>query len=104
MVSLAAVEAIAGTLWPSHRSAVTTAPDPRKGERLILVTENPAATRGAFIAHAKAAGASDLMIPSEVIVVASVPVLATGKLDHGAVAKLVGDREDQSSPSLTTVA
>ena len=104
MISLAAVEALAGTLWPAHRSAITAAPDVRKGERLILVTENPAATRSEFIAHAKAAGASDLMIPSEVIVVASVPVLATGKLDHGAVAKLVAEREDQGMRSLSTVA
>ena len=38
MISLAAVEALAGELWPDALSAVATVPDARKGERLILVT------------------------------------------------------------------
>ena len=39
MVSLAAVEMLAGELWPNAPSAVVAVPDPRKGERLILVTQ-----------------------------------------------------------------
>ena len=42
MISLAAVEALAGELWKGSLSAVATVPDARKGERLILVTEAPA--------------------------------------------------------------
>ena len=38
MVSLAAVEMLAAELWPDALSGVATVPDPRKGERLILVT------------------------------------------------------------------
>lgn len=104
MISLAAVEALASSLWPNHRSTITTVPDARKGERLILVSENPAASRAALIAHARAAGASELMVPAEVIVIPTVPVLPTGKLDHEAVAKLVAEHRDRSSLNLTTVA
>ena len=39
MISLAAVETLAGELWPDALSAVATVPDARKGERLILVTQ-----------------------------------------------------------------
>ncbi len=39
MISLAAVEMLAAQLWPDAMSAVATAPDPRKGERLVLVTQ-----------------------------------------------------------------
>src|SRR5258708_39566887 len=39
MISLAAVEVLAGQLWPDSLSAVWTAPDARKGERLVLVTQ-----------------------------------------------------------------
>ena len=39
MISLAAVEALASELWPDAMSAVVAVPDARKGERLILVTE-----------------------------------------------------------------
>ena len=89
MVSLAAVEALAAELWPDALSAAATAPDPRKGERLVLVTEQRDATRAAFQAFAKAKGASDLMVPAEVLVVDKVPVLGSGKLDYVAVTKLV---------------
>src|SRR5262249_2233377 len=54
MVSLAAVEALAAELWPNAPSAVVALPDPRKGERLLLVTQQKGATRSEFQAFARA--------------------------------------------------
>ena len=68
MISLAAVEMLAAQLWPDVLSAVATAPDARKGERLVLVTQKKGATRGEFQTFAKSKGASDLMVPAEVVV------------------------------------
>jgi acyl-[acyl-carrier-protein]-phospholipid O-acyltransferase / long-chain-fatty-acid--[acyl-carrier-protein] ligase len=94
MISLAAVETLAAELWKGSLSAAATAPDPRKGERLVLFTDCPDATRAQFMVHAKMKGAMDLMIPAEVRVVAKMPVLGTGKIDFVSVAKLVrGDAE-----------
>jgi acyl-[acyl-carrier-protein]-phospholipid O-acyltransferase/long-chain-fatty-acid--[acyl-carrier-protein] ligase len=67
-------ETLAAELWPEAASAVVTQPDPRRGERLVLVTEQKAATRAAFQAHARTKGASDLMVPAEVIVVDKLPL------------------------------
>ena len=92
MVSLAAVEALAGELWPGVPSAVATLPDPRKGERLVLVTEAPGATRADFLRFAKERGAADLMVPAEVVV-ESVPLLGSGKVDFGSVTRLVAARQ-----------
>ncbi|MGB9369787.1 MAG: acyl-[ACP]--phospholipid O-acyltransferase [Xanthobacteraceae bacterium] len=92
MISLAAVESLAAQLWPDVLSAVATAPDPRKGERLVLVTQKKGATRSEFQAFAKSKGASDLMVPAEVVYLEKVPVLGTGKIDMVGVAKLVKDR------------
>jgi acyl-[acyl-carrier-protein]-phospholipid O-acyltransferase / long-chain-fatty-acid--[acyl-carrier-protein] ligase len=89
MISLAAVEALAAELWPDALSAVAAAPDPRKGERLILVTQKPGAKRADFQAFAKQKGASELMIPADVLVVDKVPVLGSGKLDYVGVTDLV---------------
>jgi acyl-[acyl-carrier-protein]-phospholipid O-acyltransferase/long-chain-fatty-acid--[acyl-carrier-protein] ligase len=80
MVSLAAVEALAGELWSGHLSAVASLPDAKKGERLVLLTEAPDATRAAFLAFAKSKGAMDMMVPAEVRVT-KVPVLGSGKVD-----------------------
>jgi acyl-[acyl-carrier-protein]-phospholipid O-acyltransferase/long-chain-fatty-acid--[acyl-carrier-protein] ligase len=106
MISLAAVEMLAAQLWPDILSAVATAPDPRKGERLVLVTQKKDATRSEFQAYAKSKGASDLMIPAEVVVLDRLPVLGTGKIDMVGVAKLVKERAAAASagaPSGETV-
>ena len=50
------------------------------------------ATRSEFQAYAKQKGASDLMIPAEVVVLDKLPVLGTGKIDMVGVAKLVKER------------
>ena len=73
-------------------SAVATAPDPRKGERLVLATQKKGATRSEFQVFAKSKGASDLMVPAEVVYLEKVPVLGTGKIDMVGVAKLVKER------------
>jgi acyl-[acyl-carrier-protein]-phospholipid O-acyltransferase/long-chain-fatty-acid--[acyl-carrier-protein] ligase len=92
MVSLAAVEALAGELWPDALSGATTIPDLRKGERLILVTTFKTPSRSDFIAFARSKGASEMMIPAEFIVLEKMPLLGSGKVDNLAVTKLVRER------------
>ena len=92
MISLAAVETIAAELWPDVPSAVAAVPDPRKGERLVLVTQQASATRAEFQTYAKGHGASDLMIPSEIMIVPKLPLLGSGKVDQVSVVKLVRER------------
>ena len=92
MISLAAVEGLASELWPDAQSAVVTEPDPRRGERLVLVTEEKDATRTAFQTYAKSKGASDLMAPAELMVVDKLPVLGSGKADLVGVARLAQER------------
>lgn len=89
MISLAAVESLASELWPNAMSVVVAQPDPRKGERLLLVTDNSKADRSDFIAHAREHGASDLMIPAEVRVMDQIPVLGSGKADYVTLTKII---------------
>jgi acyl-[acyl-carrier-protein]-phospholipid O-acyltransferase/long-chain-fatty-acid--[acyl-carrier-protein] ligase len=92
MISFAAVEAIAGELWPDSLSAVSSVPDARKGERLILVTQKAGATRSEFQAFARSRGATELMVPAEIVTIEKLPVLGTGKIDNVAVTKLIKER------------
>ncbi len=92
MVSLAAVEMLAGDLWPDNVSAVAALPDPRKGERLVLVTDKRGVTRGDFQAFARSKHASELMLPSEVIVLDKLPLLGSGKVDYMALQKFVAEQ------------
>src|SRR5262245_22593919 len=89
MISLAAVEMIAGDLWPNALSAVVAVPDPRKGERLILVTQQKDATRSQFQTFARDHGASELMMPSEIMILDKMPLLGSGKVDMVTLSKFV---------------
>jgi acyl-[acyl-carrier-protein]-phospholipid O-acyltransferase / long-chain-fatty-acid--[acyl-carrier-protein] ligase len=92
MVSLAAVEMLAAELWPDNQTAVAAAPDARKGERLIMVTDRKGATRSDFMAYARSKHASELMLPAEVIVLDKLPMLGSGKIDNLAIAKFVQEQ------------
>ena len=92
MVSFAAVETIASELWPDALSAVTSVPDVRKGERLILVTQKKDPTRGEFIAFARSRGASELMTPAEFVYMEKLPLLGSGKVDLVTLGKMMRER------------
>jgi acyl-[acyl-carrier-protein]-phospholipid O-acyltransferase/long-chain-fatty-acid--[acyl-carrier-protein] ligase len=99
MISLAAVEALASDLWPTSTSAVTAISDPRKGQRLVLVTDKREANRGEFVERAHQRTVAELMIPSEIIHVDKLPLLGSGKPDNIAIAKLVVERLQRGSAS-----
>lgn len=91
MVSLSAVEALAAEIWPNLITVVVAVPDARKGERLILLTTDAACTRDAFLQFARKKGATELMVPAEILVVDKIPLLGSGKADYVAANALVRD-------------
>jgi acyl-[acyl-carrier-protein]-phospholipid O-acyltransferase/long-chain-fatty-acid--[acyl-carrier-protein] ligase len=88
MVSLTAAEDIATSVWPDSRHAVIAMPDPKKGERLVLVTDRRDAETGPLVTHAQTIGASELAVPRKIIKVTEVPVLGTGKTDYVAIMRM----------------
>ena len=88
MVSLTAAENQAENLWPGVAHAVVAIADERKGEQLVLVTEQANADRAALLDYARAEGISELMVPKTIRVVDEVPLLGTGKVDYPGVAAL----------------
>jgi acyl-[acyl-carrier-protein]-phospholipid O-acyltransferase/long-chain-fatty-acid--[acyl-carrier-protein] ligase len=92
MVSLSAVEAMAAEIWPSAICVVVALPDKRKGEKLVLLTADEKVTRADFLTQAKARGATELMIPADVLHVSAVPLLGSGKPDYVAALKLAKER------------
>jgi acyl-[acyl-carrier-protein]-phospholipid O-acyltransferase/long-chain-fatty-acid--[acyl-carrier-protein] ligase len=82
MVSLTAVEALVNALWPNHMHAAVTVPDEKKGEQIILLTDNKEAERDALMKHFKAQGASDISLPRRIVWCEKLPLLGTGKIDY----------------------
>ena len=89
MVSLTAAEDLAAAVWPDSRHAVIAQPDPKKGERLVLITDRRDADSSALITHAQAIGAPELAVPRRIVRVQEIPVLGTGKTDYVALQRIV---------------
>ncbi|HET9069079.1 MAG TPA: AMP-binding protein [Amaricoccus sp.] len=81
MVSLAAVEALAAEVWPGEPLGAAALPDPRKGQKVVLAIANPEARLDALRARAREAGVAEIQLPSELRILAEVPVTASGKTD-----------------------
>ena len=82
MISLSAVETMVSAIWPQAMSAVVAIPDPRKGERLVLVTTQIDAAREPMLREARANGATELAVPASIVTVDKLPLLGTGKTDY----------------------
>ena len=91
MVSLGAVEDFVHGLSPEHAHAVVALPDPRKGERLVLVTTDQGLDRDRLREAARSRGIGELMLPAEVIHRPDLPLLGTGKTDYPSVQKIVSN-------------
>jgi acyl-[acyl-carrier-protein]-phospholipid O-acyltransferase / long-chain-fatty-acid--[acyl-carrier-protein] ligase len=98
MVSLSAVEELAMLAWPvptntrvisNIKYAAVAVYDERKGEKIILVTENKKAERKQLQVVAKNNHISELAIPRKVMIIDKIPLLGTGKIDYIGLSKLV---------------
>ncbi len=83
MVSLTAVEEVLSRELAGRKDvAVMAVSDERKGESLILVTNNPGIEPGAVRDTLKQHGFSDLAVPRHVHFMKEIPKLGTGKIDY----------------------
>lgn len=82
MVSLASVEEYAGLLWPDASHVAIAMPDPRKGEQVVLVTEQCDADRQHFINFAREHGIADTALPRRILYLPEMPRLGSGKVDY----------------------
>lgn len=86
MVSLTAVEQLATQAWPDAHHAAISLPDEKKGEQIILLTTQQAATSHEL--EAASQGVAKIALPRKILIVDKIPVLASGKTDYPAVTEL----------------
>ena len=82
MVSLSAVEQTIAKKWPEATIGAVDLPDDRKGEKIVLITTEPAITKDALITLYKETGMTELGLPNAIVVVKEAPVLGSGKFDY----------------------
>jgi len=89
MVSLTAVEELAANVWPKGHHAAVCVADSRKGESIVLISDRKGAERRQLLDYAREAGISELCVPRRVLVVDSLPLLGSGKVDYPRTLALV---------------
>jgi acyl-[acyl-carrier-protein]-phospholipid O-acyltransferase/long-chain-fatty-acid--[acyl-carrier-protein] ligase len=97
MISLEVVEQVAAKAAPGFAHAVSTRPDPAKGEAIVLFTTAPAIGRDQLSAAAKALGAPELAVPRVVIVLEEIPLLGTGKTDYVRLKAMAESKSEAAS-------
>jgi acyl-[acyl-carrier-protein]-phospholipid O-acyltransferase/long-chain-fatty-acid--[acyl-carrier-protein] ligase len=98
MVSLAAVEVLAGRTWPESRHAALALPDPRRGEQIVLLTEATTPRREELLRRAHAEGVGEVHVPKKILAVDAIPLLGAGKIDYVAAGTLA-EKEMSASGS-----
>ena len=95
MISLSAVEELAVHTWPDFHHAAVSLPDEKKGEKIILVTDNQNADKKQLQETARRLKYGEIYIPRKVVLAEELPVLGTGKTDYVILEELVRaeDRE-----------
>ena len=85
MVSLTSVETMLQKAFPDVPQAVVAVPDKKKGEQLVLLTTMAKADRKMIADALKRQGAMELMIPKNIIMLETLPLLGSGKTDYVAL-------------------
>lgn len=81
MVSLEVVEQIANQTAADGQHAATCINDSNRGESIVLYS-TVALSREALLASAKKLGSSELAVPRQLVQVAALPLLGSGKTDY----------------------
>ncbi len=91
MISLSAVEGYAKEIWTSNdfKCVAVAAPHPKKGEQIVLISNNKEILRKEFSSFCQQKGLSELYVPSVFLYKEEFPVFATGKADKISLKKWV---------------
>ncbi|MDD3668999.1 MAG: AMP-binding protein [Alphaproteobacteria bacterium] len=82
MVSLLAIEQIIDKHWPGFVTGAVNIPDEKKGEKIVLITTCKDITRDGLSEIFRAAGFTELGVPSRIVITDAPPLLGTGKFDY----------------------
>jgi acyl-[acyl-carrier-protein]-phospholipid O-acyltransferase/long-chain-fatty-acid--[acyl-carrier-protein] ligase len=103
MVSLSAVEELAMNTWPEFNHAAVNLSDEKKGEKIILVTDNKEASRKQIQVYARKNKIGELYIPKKVVLAEELPVLSTGKIDYIHLTEMALAEEKTGSGWITKI-
>ena len=88
MISLPAIETAVNELYPETMNGIVAVSDEKKGEKLVLFTTCRTAEASAVKAFIRQKGLSDLGAPSQIVALAEMPLIGSGKVDYVTLKKM----------------
>ncbi len=88
MVSLEVVERIAALTSPDAQHAASVKTDARRGEPIVLFSTDADLTRERLQDGARELGHPEIAVPRQIVHIAALPLLGSGKLDHVALRRI----------------
>ncbi|MDR2422209.1 MAG: AMP-binding protein, partial [Deltaproteobacteria bacterium] len=88
MISLALLEEVAAQTFPEEKTAVLAIPDEERGERLLLVSQNPAPDLAKLRQAILARGLTEISCPKQHLAVPEIPLAPMGKIDFLKLAEI----------------
>ena len=101
MVSLTAVEEMALNTWPGFNHAAVNLTDEKKGEKIVLITDNKNAVRKDFQEYVRNNKFGELYIPKKVVLADELPLLGTGKIDYKTLTEMAQAEDKTGSGWIT---
>lgn len=98
MVSLEVVEAMANVASPGRAHAASTAASDRRGEIVVLFTEDKELKRDQLAAAARQRGFPEVAIPRSVIHIDKLPRLGSGKFDYVTLKQMAAKHHPEAEP------
>lgn len=89
MISLSAIEQVITPLCQPALAVVLRRPDPKKGERLILITSAHHLSQHQVAQAIRQAGLSELAIPKTQLYIEHIPLLGSGKINYPELDKMI---------------
>ncbi len=96
MVSLTVVEELAMQIWPEFSHAAVSLSDDKKGEKIILITDNKDALKKHFQEQLRKDKHGELYLPKKVLLAEELPVLSTGKMDYVTLTQMAQEAENKN--------
>jgi len=88
MVSLERVEQIAAIAAPGRAHAASAVASERRGETIVLFSEEASLRREHLLAAARESGAAEVTVPRMVVYIDKIPRLGSGKCDYVTLAEM----------------
>lgn len=91
MVSLESVERLATLTSKDFLHASSSKPDVKRGETIVLFTNDKNLNRENLLKCAQKYGFSEISVPKKIVFMQKIPLLGTGKVDYATLKKVAGE-------------